>query len=188
MHPMLSLSTSINSAAARCQRCSGSGRFIGRNGRDLGECFTCKGTGLAQAVRAAAAAPAAKPQAPAVADEALRAAFDRARASGLIRLRLNLGGLIVKPAKATGANPGALYVTDSTGTYLGKVAGGSFCRSGDCTAEQAGKVAALLSNPKDTIEASGKETGTCAMCGLMLTDPESIARGVGPVCAERWGF
>ena len=27
--------------------------------------------------------------------------------------------------------------------------------------------------------------GTCARCGRDLTDPESIARGLGPVCAER---
>ena len=28
----------------RCRRCSGTGRFM-RNGRDVGECFACKGTG-----------------------------------------------------------------------------------------------------------------------------------------------
>lgn len=26
---------------------------------------------------------------------------------------------------------------------------------------------------------------TCAQCGRELTDPESIARGIGPDCAER---
>lgn len=32
--------------------------------------------------------------------------------------------------------------------------------------------------------AFGRATGTCAFCGLELTDPKSIERGIGPVC---WG-
>jgi hypothetical protein len=163
-----------------CTRCNGGGKFIGRNGFALGDCFACKGTGKAPAPRATV-------EGKAVTDDALRAAFDRARASGLIRLRLNLGGLVVKPAKATGRNAGALYVTEG-GTYLGKVAGGQFIREACCGEEQATKVAALLSDPKAALEASGQETGQCAMCGLTLTDPDSIARGIGPICAERWGM
>lgn len=29
--------------------------------------------------------------------------------------------------------------------------------------------------------------GRCSACGRLLTDPESIQRGLGPVCAERVG-
>lgn len=28
----------------------------------------------------------------------------------------------------------------------------------------------------------------CGCCGLTLTNPESIARGIGPTCAGKWGF
>jgi hypothetical protein len=34
----------------------------------------------------------------------------------------------------------------------------------------------------------GRITGVCAMCGRMLTDEQSIAAGIGPVCANRVGF
>lgn len=34
----------------------------------------------------------------------------------------------------------------------------------------------------------GREIGACSMCGRTLTDPESIAAGIGPVCAEKAGW
>lgn len=34
----------------------------------------------------------------------------------------------------------------------------------------------------------GHELGVCGACGRTLTDEESIARGIGPVCAGRLGF
>lgn len=35
-------------------------------------------------------------------------------------------------------------------------------------------------------QAFGVETGVCCVCGAMLTDPDSVARGIGPVCATRF--
>lgn len=32
---------------------------------------------------------------------------------------------------------------------------------------------------------AGRMTGVCVICGATLTDPESIERGIGPVCAKR---
>lgn len=37
----------------------------------------------------------------------------------------------------------------------------------------------------DSDEIEVWHSGTCSRCGRELTDPESIARGLGPVCAER---
>jgi hypothetical protein len=36
--------------------------------------------------------------------------------------------------------------------------------------------------------AYGKKFGRCAVCMRELSDPESIERGIGPVCAERMGW
>lgn len=36
--------------------------------------------------------------------------------------------------------------------------------------------------------AYGQHTGSCGVCGRTLTDPESIARHIGPVCASRRGW
>lgn len=32
----------------------------------------------------------------------------------------------------------------------------------------------------------GRQTGTCMVCSRRLSDPESVARGIGPVCARRF--
>lgn len=169
-------------ASTACARCAGDGKFVGRNGRVLGECFACGGSGR---IKLRGAAPAAT--GPAVNDEALRAAFDSAKASGLRYPRVTLGDIVVKPAGAASRNPGALYVTEGE-TYLGKIIAGRFQRAGACSAGQADRVAELVSDPKAALEAYGKETGVCAICNITLTNPESIARGIGPICAERWGF
>lgn len=35
-------------------------------------------------------------------------------------------------------------------------------------------------------KAFGAETGWCIMCGTELTDPDSIAAGIGPICATKF--
>ena len=173
----------VAASFSACGRCNGGGQFIGRNGRALGPCFACQGSGRI-ARRAAPALDAAT----AVSDEELRAAFDRAAAAGLRFPRITLGEVVIKPAKATGKNPGALYVSTEGDTYLGKIVAGRFQRASACSPEQAQRVAELVGDPKAAIEAYGRETGVCAICNLTLTNPESIERGIGPICAEKWGF
>ena len=36
------------------------------------------------------------------------------------------------------------------------------------------------------LEAWGISTGVCAICGRLLSTAESVARGIGPVCASRY--
>lgn len=38
----------------------------------------------------------------------------------------------------------------------------------------------------DQLEAWGISTGVCAICGRLLSTAESVARGIGPVCAKRY--
>lgn len=38
---------------------------------------------------------------------------------------------------------------------------------------------------EETMAAWGRRTGTCGVCGALLTNPESIERGIGPICAGR---
>ena len=42
-------------------------------------------------------------------------------------------------------------------------------------------------DPKAAIAAHGIATGSCGCCGRELTDPESIALGIGPICIEKIG-
>lgn len=139
-----------------------------------------------EATRQAEAAARAQ-AAPVVETKELEAAFQRARSAGLIRVRITMGDMVVKPASPHSVNVGALYVTEGD-TYLGKVTSGRFYRVKACTPEQEARVLALLQDPKRAAEVYGQETGHCCICNRLLTDPESIARGIGPVCAERFGW
>lgn len=119
--------------------------------------------------------------------EKVQGAFQAATDSGLKRPKLRLGDFVLKLAPATGRNAGAIYVTASD-AYLGKIADGKFTGSRDCTADQHAAIVKLCANPLESAVAYGQQTGMCACCGRELTDPESIERGIGPICAEKWGF
>ena len=43
---------------------------------------------------------------------------------------------------------------------------------------------AVLDNPVEALQAYGRLTGSCGVCGRILEDEESVARGIGPIC---WG-
>lgn len=53
---------------------------------------------------------------------------------------------------------------------------------------EAGSIRTLTASMRMTLEqakAYGQQTGTCCVCAATLTDPKSIAAGIGPVCANR---
>lgn len=47
---------------------------------------------------------------------------------------------------------------------------------------------AIAHDPRAASIRYGRELGHCGICGKTLTDPESIANGIGPVCAGRVGW
>lgn len=54
---------------------------------------------------------------------------------------------------------------------------------------EAGAMRFLRPEFKMTLEmakAFGVETGICCVCGALLTDPRSIAEGIGPICGKRF--
>lgn len=127
--------------------------------------------------------------APEVSALAIEQCFALAASKGTKNPVLRLGEFRVKPAKATSANPGAIYVMTRDGeTYLGKVLGGKFLRSRDCSPVAEAKVIEVCKDPKTVAVAYGKQFGICAVCGRDLSDEESVQRGIGPVCAEKYGF
>lgn len=149
--------------------------------------------GLAKAKAAKAERDASAPAADTAGVDRLKQAFDAAiayaasKGRGLKMPRITIGGIVISPAKATSANPGALYVKTG-GLYLGKIAGGRFLASRDCSSEAQAKVLAFVADPKAAAEAYGIETGTCCICNAQLTNKESIERGIGPICATKFGW
>ena len=57
-----------------------------------------------------------------------------------------------------------------------------------CNAETEARIIAVAANPAEAAVAYGKMTGACAICGRHLENEESVARGIGPVCAGKYGF
>lgn len=97
-------------------------------------------------------------------------------------------GLEISLASSRSINAGALYVKDEGGNYLGKVQRGRFFAS---TAAKPGTLHTLeriAVNPRQEAVEYGKKYGICGCCGRELSDPVSVAMGIGPVCAERWGL
>jgi hypothetical protein len=118
----------------------------------------------------------------------ITAAFDVARGNGLKKPKLRIAGIKFSCAPATGNNPGAVYVKDGD-TYIGKVLrDGKFIQSRDCNDEQQRRVFEVAADPKTSAIAHGIKTGECSICGAELTNKESITRGIGPICAGRYGW
>lgn len=138
--------------------------------------------------------PAFVRDAPVVKLEAVEAAFTKAKAAGVQFPRLLLGRFAFSPAGATSANAGGIYVKEYTesggmpGRYLGKVLGGKFLKSRECTPKDELEITAVCEDPKTAALSFGRKTGRCSVCNRKLTDPVSVANGIGPICADRFGF
>lgn len=116
----------------------------------------------------------------------IHAMFDKARESGLKKLVYRAEGLKISPAKDGSANAGALYVKTKAGDYLGKVQDGKFKPAWGVAVEIKATLDKIAANPGEVAKEYGRATGECSCCGRELTDPNSIAAGIGPICASGW--
>lgn len=114
--------------------------------------------------------------APSVSTAAIEAAFTKAGERAILRLdtfKLSVGakGIYVKE----GAN------------YRGKIAGGKF-HALACSPETSARVLAAVADPQQAAIAYGRKFGKCSICARTLTKGVSIERGIGPICAEKFGW
>lgn len=115
-------------------------------------------------------------------------ALNTAKGNGLKNPKLRLDGFTFSLAKATSVNAGAVYVVHKeTDTYYGKIINGKLHTSRDGAQHEA-SIIAVATQPASAAVAYGKKTGECACCGRELTDPVSVERGIGPICADKFGF
>lgn len=115
----------------------------------------------------------------------LIAMFTRALEGGLKRPALAIGEIKLNPAKPTGRNPGAIYVK-LNGIYQGKIADGRFLPLREADPTIVARVTAIAADPLAAAVLSGKETGRCSCCSRLLTDANSVAAGIGPICAAKF--
>ena len=95
--------------------------------------------------------------------------------------------LVISRAPDTGANAGALYVKVD-GEYAGKVKEGQWFGLRTAPQDTLSKLQQIAESPLGSAVAYGRKTGNCACCGRELTVHASIERGIGPICAERFGL
>lgn len=132
----------------------------------------------------------AAPAATQISVAAIEAKFAIAFGNQIKQPRLRLDTFVFK-AVTKGANAGGIYVTEGKGedaAYLGKVLGGQFLASRDCTDDQKARIVAAASDPDKAAKAYGQRTGNCCICGRELTAEESIERFIGPICAGNYGM
>jgi hypothetical protein len=119
---------------------------------------------------------------------AIEQAFARAKLV-IKRPKMTLKRFVFKCAPEHGKNPGAIYIMQADNDqYLGKVLNGTFSLSRDCSSEQLAEIQHIAADPKQAAIAHGKEWGVCCVCNRTLTDPISVANGIGPICADRFGW
>lgn len=113
-----------------------------------------------------------------------------AQDSGLKRIKVRLGDVMIKPGKN-----GRVYVLSANEMqdgmygpqpkYLGWITDSQTSLRDD-------EVIAILEdaaqNPTQAAKLYGQRTGQCACCGRELTNSLSIAMGIGPICAEKFGL
>lgn len=114
--------------------------------------------------------------------------FNKAQEAGLKKLVYRAEGVVLSLAKPGSANPGAIYVKTVGGEYLGKVLDKKFQATREATPEHKQALDIIAANPSEAASNYGKKTGKCSCCGRELTDPVSVKMGIGPICAEKWGF
>lgn len=126
-------------------------------------------------------AEAAK-NAPTVDIRKIEEAFANARERGLKKLMLRLGDFKFAPDRR---DPSLIWVNhrDRDG-WLARIKDGKLFKSYACTPAQAEEITMLAADPATAAVAYGKATSNCAVCGKFLENPESVARGIGPIC---WG-
>jgi hypothetical protein len=125
--------------------------------------------------------------APTVEIAAIEEAFTSALNHSIKRPKLRLDTFNLALASATGTNAGAIYVKQGD-DYLGKIKDGRFVRVRACDDATEARVIEACSDPKAAAIAYGKREGACSCCGRALSNHASIDLGIGPICAEKWGW
>jgi hypothetical protein len=123
--------------------------------------------------------------APEVSTSAFERLFETAKSNGLKRPKLTIGDFRFSPAPDNGANAGAIYVKQE-GVYLGKMMRGRFMAA--VAGDHINSILRIANDPLGAAVAHGKLTGHCAVCSRLLSDPDSVERGIGPVCATKFGW
>lgn len=83
---------------------------------------------------------------------------------------------------------GMIFVKNANRDKLGHIKDGKFVRKFACTDAEENAVVDCCNDPEKAAIAYGKAFGVCAICHRTLTNDGSIERGIGPICADKFGW
>jgi hypothetical protein len=151
--------------------------------------LTAEATKRADMADSANAAPEKKGRRPVLVGNGIAELFDRTNPEG--RSAFWIATENGDTLKITRANKGGFHVADGgpygQSKYYGHIDLNGMFTPRDETPE--GTITALRTLSVDreaAFVAFGKRTGICGCCGAELTNAESIARGIGPICAGKY--
>ena len=102
-------------------------------------------------------------------------------------LPLTSGDITVEFQAGKGKWEGTLFVKRDD-RDIGRIADGKFSANFKCTDAEQAAVLDCAANPTDAAKAFAKAWSRCCVCGKTLTNDESIGRGMGDVCAAKFGW
>lgn len=126
--------------------------------------------------------------------ERIRELFDNAERAGKKRRALLgahiEGEKVLGQIKLTPARPPKTDIwVRADGEFVGGIdANGRFKARYGCPDWVPAQLERIAQDPAKEARLYGRLTGVCCCCGRELTDPESIALGIGPICEANWGL
>lgn len=82
---------------------------------------------------------------------------------------------------------GWIFVDDGAAYGQRRTYGKQLGKTGRYTGKVQEQLRAILADPLAAQVAYGRLTGVCGVCGRLLEDEQSVAAGIGPICAGKMG-
>lgn len=127
-------------------------------------------------------------------ESAFNAAKSKARKAGAmgikrLALRLQSGehALTFAPGTPGSEWDGMIFAKEGD-KKLGWIKAGKFTKRFQCTDAEQAAVLDACNDPLKAALAYGQKWSVCAVCGRELTNDVSIKRGIGPICATKYGW
>jgi hypothetical protein len=144
--------------------------------------------GMAKNVdRAKAVAVAKKPVA--VVDlNIIREKLETAKGNNVRYPKLKAGdNYVFTLSQPTSKNPDHVYVKQGE-QYLGKINPSGELFGYKLAQKHIDNIQEIAKDPLESAKAFGRKFGNCGMCNRTLTNHGSIDKGIGPICAEKYGL
>lgn len=122
----------------------------------------------------------------------VRRALDAAAASGLRKVRLDLGRVTFKLSGSRWRHGAGMILCYEGGSYAGWIDRQNGWHAAYLhpvvTEEKLNAFRAAAADPQAAARTHGQDTGYCSCCRRLLTDPPSVMAGIGPICIQRFGW